>query len=167
MMWAQIVGGLAFLVGVLAFLQKDDIKFRYYLVAFCVVIGIHFAMMGAIAGAVGVLINGLRTYVTIHRRTPVIMYTFMILLFAMTLPYMEHPIELLAILGSTVGTWALFKTQGIKMRALVLFNSVCWFTHNLWIGSIGGSLIEGTFIITNILTIYRLYKDTQKEVSPA
>ncbi|MDW2019904.1 YgjV family protein, partial [Vibrio sp. 704] len=32
-----------------------------------------------------------------------------------------------------------------------------WVSHNLWLGSIGGSLVESTFIVTNLLTIYRLF----------
>ncbi|MGI2028014.1 YgjV family protein [Endozoicomonas acroporae] len=30
--------------------------------------------------------------------------------------------------------------------------------HNLLTGSIGGSLIEATFVVTNSITIYKLYK---------
>ncbi|MDW2095467.1 YgjV family protein, partial [Vibrio sp. 1866] len=56
-----------------------------------------------------------------------------------------------------VATWALFSKQGIALRSLILFNSFCWVSHNLWLGSIGGSLVESTFIVTNLLTIYRLF----------
>ncbi|WP_256929519.1 YgjV family protein, partial [Vibrio parahaemolyticus] len=59
--------------------------------------------------------------------------------------------------GSSVATWALFSKQGITLRSLILFNSFCWVSHNLWLGSIGGSLVESTFIVTNLLTIYRLF----------
>ncbi|POF54371.1 YgjV family protein, partial [Vibrio vulnificus] len=34
----------------------------------------------------------------------------------------------------------------------------CWVSHNLWLGSIGGSLVESTFIVTNLFTIYRLFQ---------
>ncbi|WP_162812503.1 YgjV family protein, partial [Vibrio cholerae] len=29
---------------------------------------------------------------------------------------------------------------------------------NIWLGSIGGTLVESTFIVTNLMTIYRLHK---------
>ncbi|WP_256929589.1 YgjV family protein, partial [Vibrio parahaemolyticus] len=58
---------------------------------------------------------------------------------------------------SSVATWALFSKQGITLRSLILFNSFCWVSHNLWLGSIGGSLVESTFIVTNLFTIYRLF----------
>lgn len=156
MILAQTIGGIAFLIGVFAFLQKEDLRFRYFMVAFCFVMAIHFAMMGAIVGAIGVTVNGVRAFVSIKTRSKYAMWFFIALLIAMTLPKVTSPIELLPVIGSAVGTWALFYLTGIKMRSVILFNSCCWFTHNLWLGSIGGSLVEGTFIITNLMTIYRM-----------
>ncbi|TQP88018.1 YgjV family protein, partial [Vibrio cholerae] len=57
---AQGIGGIAFLVGVMAFWQKDDMRFRYQMVAFCFIMGIHFALLGATVAAIGVVINGMR-----------------------------------------------------------------------------------------------------------
>ncbi|MCF4172225.1 YgjV family protein [Vibrio sp. McD22-P3] len=156
MLFAQLVGGIAFVFGIMAFLQKDDLRFRYCMVAFCFIMMIHFAMMGAVVGAIGVAINGIRAFVSIKTRSKRAMWFFIIILLGMTLPNVSSPVELLPIIGSAVGTWALFSASGIKMRSLILFNSACWFTHNMWIGSIGGSLVEGTFLIANTTTIYRL-----------
>ena len=157
MIAAQVVGGIAFLCGVLAFLQTDDLRFRYGMVGFCFIMAVHFFMMDAIVAAIGVTINGIRAFVSIKTQSRWVMWIFITLLIAMTLPQLSAPIEALTIIGSAAGTWALFSLQGIKMRSVILFNSCCWFTHNLWLGSIGGSLVEGTFIITNLMTIYRMY----------
>ncbi|MDF4672759.1 YgjV family protein, partial [Vibrio parahaemolyticus] len=32
---AQGIGGIAFMVGVMAFWQKDDLRFRYQMMVFC------------------------------------------------------------------------------------------------------------------------------------
>lgn len=159
MILAQAIGGIAFFIGVLAFLQKEDLHFRYFMVAFCFVMAIHFTMMGAIVGAIGVTVNGIRAFVSTKTRSKYAMWFFIALLIVMTLPKVASPIELLPVIGSAVGTWALFSAQGLKMRTLILFNSSCWFAHNIWIGSIGGSLMEGTFIVTNLVTIYRLCRE--------
>ncbi|GAK85531.1 inner membrane protein YgjV [Vibrio ponticus] len=86
------------------------------------------------------------------------MLFFIAMLWIMGLPQLEYSYELLTIFGSSVATWALFKTQGIQMRLLVMFNSFCWVTNNLLLGSIGGTLMELTFIIVNSLTIVRMYR---------
>lgn len=80
----------------------------------------------------------------------------------MGLPQLEHSYELLTIFGSSVATWALFKTQGIQMRLLVMLNSLCWVINNVLLGSIGGTLMELTFIIVNSLTIVRMHRAGQR-----
>ncbi|RJX71008.1 YgjV family protein [Vibrio sinensis] len=167
MLLAQVIGGIAFIFGILAFLQKEDIRFRYCMVVFCFTMAFHFIMMGAVVGAIGVTINGFRAFASIKTQSKKAMWFFIFLLAVSTLPYVVSPIEVLPIIGSAIGTWALFSASGIKMRSLILFNSCCWFTHNLWVGSIGGTLVEATFIVANSITIYRLYRATQTLVKQA
>lgn len=158
---AQSIGGIAFMVGVMAFWQKDDMRFRYQMMAFCFIMGIHFALMGATVAAIGVIINGIRSFASIKTQSRKVMWFFIALMWLMTLPNITHFFELLTVIGSSVATWALFSKQGITLRSLILFNSFCWVSHNIWLGSIGGSLVESTFIITNLLTIYRLYQSSK------
>ncbi|MGR4989970.1 MULTISPECIES: YgjV family protein [Vibrio] len=158
---AQAVGGIAFMVGVMAFWQKDDMRFRYQMMAFCFIMGIHFTLMGATVAAIGVIINGIRSFASIKTQSRKVMWFFIALMWLMTLPNITHFFELLTVIGSSVATWALFSKQGITLRSLILFNSFCWVSHNIWLGSIGGSLVESTFIITNLLTIYRLYQSNK------
>ncbi len=154
---AQGIGVIAFIVGVMAFLQKDDFRFRYQMVAFCLIMGIHFVLLGAIAAAIGVVINGIRSFASIKTQSRKVMWFFIALMWLMTLPNISHFFEFLTVFGSSVATWALFSKQGITLRCLILFNSLCWISHNIWLGSIGGTLAESTFILTNLVTIYRLY----------
>ena len=84
------------------------------------------------------------------------MAIFMALLLGLTLPNVEQWYEIPTIAGSVIATWALFSVKGIALRSLILVNSCCWLIHNVLAGSIGGSLIEATFIVANSFTIYRL-----------
>ncbi|MBR9872957.1 MAG: YgjV family protein [Vibrionaceae bacterium] len=163
MLTAQVIGGIAFVCGVFAFLQKDDLKFRYGMVTFCFIMALHFFMMDAMVAAIGVTINGIRAFVSIKTQSRWVMWVFISLLIGMTVPQLNTPIEALTIIGSAAGTWALFSLSGIKVRSVILFNSCCWFTHNLWLGSVGGILVEGTFIIANLVTIYRMYRSQEAE----
>lgn len=163
MLTAQVIGGIAFVCGVFAFLQKDDLKFRYGMVTFCFIMALHFFMMDAMVAAIGVTINGIRAFVSIKTQSRWVMWVFISLLIGMTVPQLNTLIEALTIIGSAAGTWALFSLSGIKVRSVILFNSCCWFTHNLWLGSVGGILVEGTFIIANLVTIYRMYRSQEAE----
>ncbi|MDG3086513.1 YgjV family protein [Vibrio hannami] len=160
---AQAVGGIAFLVGITAFSQKDDIRFRYQMMSFCIVMGVHFILMGAVVAAIGVLINAVRMFISVKTQSRKVMWFFIALMWCMTLPNVTHFLELLTVIGSSIATWGLFSRQGIHLRLFIMFNSFCWFSHNIWLGSIGGSLIEGSFILANMVTIYRLYKVQRAE----
>ncbi|MGR5502033.1 YgjV family protein [Vibrio sp. DNB22_10_4] len=154
---AQAIGGIAFIFGVMAFWQKDDIRFRYHMTTFCFIMAIHFVLMGATVAAIGVTLNAIRSYLSIKTQSRVVMWCFITTMWIMTVPNISSMFELMTVIGSSVGTWALFTKKGITLRCLILFNSFCWVTHNIWLGSIGGSLVEITFILTNLMTIYRLY----------
>ncbi len=156
--FAQAIGMVAFAIGATAFLHSDGRRFRLHLMLFQLVLCSHFVMMGALVAAFGCGISAIRSYASTKTQSTGVMLFFIAMLWIMGLPQLEYSYELLTILGSSVATWALFKTQGIQMRLLVMFNSFCWVTNNLLLGSIGGSLMELTFIIVNSLTIVRMYR---------
>ena len=131
---AQSVGLLAFGVGIATFVQRGDQRLRTLLTLYCIVIGVHFFLLGAIAAAYGAWLSGLGV------------------------PNITQPIQWLTVIGTTLGTWALYREQGIRMRFLLLMGTVCWVTHNVVVGSIGGALIEGCFLFVNTHTIYRLWR---------
>jgi hypothetical protein len=159
----QIIGIVAFLIGATAFLHQDGHKFRLHLTVFQMVLCSHFILMGAVTAAIGCGISALRSYASTRTQSSIVMCFFIGLLWVMGLPNVEHSYEVLTIFGASVATWSLFKAQGIHMRLLILFNSFCWLTNNLLLGSIGGTMMEATFIIVNAVTIYKMYR-TSKQI---
>ncbi|MCW8331001.1 YgjV family protein [Photobacterium sp. SDRW27] len=154
----QTIGIIAFLFGASAFLHQDGHKFRIHLTFFQIILCSHFILMGAITAALGCGISALRSYASTRTQSSKVMWLFIALLWLMGLPNINYGYEVLTIFGASVATWGMFKAQGIKFRLLILFNSFCWLTNNLFLGSIGGSLMESTFIIVNLFTIARMTK---------
>lgn len=154
----QAIGIIAFVIGASAFLHQDGRKFRIHLTVFQIVLCAHFMLMGAVAAAIGCGISAIRSYVSSRTQSSLVMWFFIGLLWVMGLPNIEHSYEILTIFGASVATWSLFKTQGIRMRLLILFNSCCWLTHNLLLGSAGGTMIELTFILVNLFTIHKMHR---------
>ncbi|MCG7588148.1 YgjV family protein [Photobacterium sp. OFAV2-7] len=159
----QIIGIVAFIIGASAFLHQDGHKFRVHLTVFQIVLCSHFVLMGAITAALGCGISALRSYASTRTQSSKVMWFFIALLWLMGLPNVGYSYELLTIFGASVATWGMFKAQGIKFRLLILFNSFCWLTNNLLLGSIGCSMMESTFIIVNLFTIVRMTKLRQKQ----
>jgi len=155
---AQGVGIAALLVGSSAFTQRNDQRLRYRLTLFCTVMGVHFLLMGTVAAAVSAWFSGGRTLISSRTRSPWIMTAFLLLVWGIGLANVEAPVDWLPMIGTSVGTWALFREQGIRLRLLLFSGTLCWLTHNLLIGSIGGSLIEASFLCINSHTIYCLWR---------
>lgn len=155
---AQSVGLLAFAIGISAFLQKNDQRLRALLTLYCVVIGVHFFLLGATTAASAAWLSGIRNFVSTRTRHIAVMGFFLVLLWVLGVPHITHPIQWLTLIGTSLGTWALYREQGIRMRLLILLGILCWITHNIVIGSIGGTLIEVSFLLVNSHTIFRLWQ---------
>lgn len=164
--FAQAVGVLAFFVGITMFFNRDDRRFRLQLSAYSAIIGCHFFLMGANAAGSSAMLNALRNLVAAKTRSSIAMLVFIILILALGLWRMQHTVEILPIFGTVIITWAIFRTTGLTTRAVMWISTVCWLIHNIWLGSIGGSLIEGSFLLLNGFNIIRFYRLKLKGIDP-
>ncbi|CAM3438767.1 YgjV family protein [Parendozoicomonas haliclonae] len=165
MLIAQLIGIAAFFVGIYGFLQKDDIRFRVLMALYCFVMAVHFFLLGTQGTAVNVAINGIRNLVSIKSKSKWMMLAFIGLILMMAVPNIEQWYEIPPVIGSLLTSWALFSITGVPLRLILLSSSCCWLLHNVLAGSIGGSLIEASFVVSNGISIYRMIKESQ--VTPA
>ncbi|MEI7341623.1 YgjV family protein [Pectobacterium brasiliense] len=163
---AQSVGVLAFLVGITMFFNRNDQKFKIQLSAYSAVIGLHFFLMGANAAGASALLNSARTLISLKTHNILVMFVFISLTLLFGLSGMNHEMELLPIAGTVASTWALFRTSGLTTRCVMWCSTACWVAHNIWLGSIGGSLIEGSFLLMNGFNIIRFWRMQQRGIDP-
>lgn len=162
----QGFGLIALAIGLTVFLQKSDRKLKYRLATYTGLISVHFFLLGAYPAAISAALNGTRTIVSIHYRKVQMMYLFMALTLILAVPKITHWMEVLPIMGTFMSTYAFFKLTDFKMRYFMCASSICWTIFNIWVGSIGGSLIEGTFVIMNVVTTYRFHKMMKNGINP-
>jgi hypothetical protein len=159
--FAQSIGFIALIVGVSAFLHRDDQKLRYYLTAFTFLMAIHFFMLGLCTAAILALLGSVRNYVSSLTNNVWVMLIFLVAAWLMAIPNSSEWVHLLPVLGVSLGTWALFKEKGLRMRFLMSLGTICWLSHNLLVGSIGGVIIEGLFLVVNGRTMRKLFKEME------
>ncbi|MEE3662293.1 YgjV family protein [Brenneria sp. g21c3] len=164
--FAQSVGILAFLVGITMFFNRNDQRFKIQLAVYSAVIGCHFFLMGANAAGVSAMLNATRTVIAIKTHNIVVMFVFISLTLVFGLTSLRHAMELLPILGTISSTWALFRTSGLTTRCMIWCSSACWVAHNIWLGSIGGSMIEGSFLLMNGFNIIRFWRMQKRGIDP-
>jgi hypothetical protein len=153
---AQIFGYLAFALGVACFAQIDDRRFKVYMALECLSYAVHFALLGQPTAVASSLVSLGRSVAAIRSRSPWVAGFFIALSLSLGAWLQTGWLSLLPIAASCIGTTALFFLKGMQMRLLMLVGTLLWLANNLFVGSIGGSLLEATIAVTNIWTLMRL-----------
>ncbi|XEI32021.1 YgjV family protein [Aeromonas veronii] len=156
--FAQSVGLLACLVGTVAFMQRQDNKLRLHLTLNGTLMSLHFLLLGSSVAAINCLLCAVRNWVSGYYRGIGVMLLFLTLAWLLVIPQMTHPVQILTLIGTTLSTYALFRLNGIALRLCMLSSTICWLSHNIWAGSIGGILQESIFFVINSHTIFKLYR---------
>lgn len=162
----QGMGILACLIGLTVFIQRDDKKLKFRLIIYTATMGLHFFLLGATPAGISASLNSIRTLVSIYSRKSVLMYLFISLTLILTLPNIVHWMEFLPIIGTIMSTVAFFKFTRLRLRVTMWLSTVCWVIYNFWIGSVGGTLIEASFLLINGIAIYRFTVMMKKGIDP-
>ncbi|AKH90132.1 MULTISPECIES: YgjV family protein [Edwardsiella] len=165
-LFAQGVGVVAFLVGITTFFNRDERRFRLQLALYSSIIGVHFFLMGASTAGMSAELNAIRSVVATRTRNLWVMVLFIVLTLVLGVGELQHPLEVLPIVGTIASTWALFRCRGLTTRCVMWCSTACWVIHNLWLGSLGGSLIEGSFLLVNGYNIVRFYRMQRRGIDP-
>ncbi|WP_226571667.1 YgjV family protein [Mangrovibacter yixingensis] len=163
---AQGIGVIAFLIGITTFLNRDERRFKVQLSIYSAVIGIQFFLMGAFPAGASAELNAIRTLITLRTRSLWVMVIFIVLTLLSGSIHVEYWFEILPVIGTVASTWALFRCKGLTTRCVMWCSTACWLTHNVLLGSIGGTLIEGSFLIVNGVTIIRFWKMQKRGIDP-
>ncbi len=162
----QGLGILAFFIGLTVFIQRDDKKLKIRLVIYTACMGLHFFLLGATPAGISASLNSVRTLVSIYFRKSVMMYIFITLTLTLALPNIHHWMELLPVIATIMSTVAFFKFTELKLRITMWLSTVGWVIYNFWIGSVGGTLIESSFLLINGVAIYRFAVLKKKGIDP-
>lgn len=155
--FAQSLGLLSFMLGTYTFLQKNDKQLKVSLLCLFVCQTAHFYLLGSPTAAAANLLSLFRTFISIKFNKPWVGMVFITVNMIWGGILFDSMLSILPILGACCGTYAVFFLHGIKMRLAFILGAVCWITHNILVGSIGGILLEIIVIIANALTSVRIY----------
>lgn len=155
---SQVFAALAFLCGTYSY-QLSDRKKVLLCWSLCALLNsLHFVILGALTPCVITLITGSRFFLA-QRTNSVGIFLFFIFasLSAGYLTY-EKPINLIPIGTSLIGTTAVFYGSNAMLRLGLGICSTMWLYHNIVVGSPMASLMEGVFLLSNLIGYIRLRK---------
>lgn len=153
---AQALGFVGFGLGILCFYQKNDRRLKIVMVIMSLNNVVHFALLGAPTASFGAGLSMFRAWLALHTSSGWAALVFILITLAIGFYIANSFADLLPILATCIGTYALFCLQGIKMRIAFLCGALCWLANNIIVGSIGGTMLELTLLVVNANTIYRL-----------
>ena len=156
-LWSQLVVSLALLLDLLSFQLRDRRRILACLALSCVLNAGHFALLGQWSAASLLLLASVRFLVSIWLVRSILMWFFMGLACAAVLATYQGPLALLSLSGSLLQTRAAFCQDDRLLRRWMLLGTLCWLANNLLVGSPVAALMEGLFLVSNLVGYYRHY----------
>ncbi|EHV5555959.1 YgjV family protein [Vibrio parahaemolyticus] len=161
---AQALGFISFGLGFSVFYQKNDRHLKILMLIFNLNHLLHFLLLGSMISALSALLSALRTTTAIFVSSKRVAAVFIVISLVSGFWVAEQWRDLWPIIGTVIGTYSVFCLSGIRMRIGFLLGASCWLTNNILVGSIGGTLLEMTVIVMNLLTIYRLHRQQSESM---
>ncbi|NIY91938.1 YgjV family protein [Vibrio diazotrophicus] len=165
--FAQALGLVSFALGISTFYQKDDRKLKIIMLIFNINHLLHYLLLGSMTSALSAALSATRTGTSIYTSSRYVAVLFIVLGLSLGLSISNHWWDMWPIVGTVIGTFAVFMLTGIAMRIAFLAGGICWLINNIIVGSIGGTMLEATLICVNLLTMYRLVRDEKKTAIPS
>ncbi len=154
---AQLLGFVSFLFGILCFYQKNDRKLKWMMLCMNANNIVHFAMLGSPTSSISAALGMCRTWLSLHTSSKRIAFCFIAVSMSIGVYFSNEWVDMFPVIATSIGTYALFCLEGVKMRIAFLFGAASWLINNILVGSFGTALLEMVLIIVNLNTIRRLY----------
>lgn len=155
---AQGIGGVAALLGVVAFqLPRRE--------AMLIVLGLsaltwaaHFLLLAAPAAAGINLVTALRNFCGIRFRARVLPLAFAGFYVAAAVAGWQSAWDLLPLVAVLAGTLAVFRLEGLAARGGFLTGSLLWVVYNIHVGSLPGVAVMLADAVSNVRYIRKRLK---------
>jgi hypothetical protein len=122
----------------------------------CAAYVLHFALLGNPTAVASSNISMLRSVLALYTRAWWVVAGVLAAYISVGLLVANKPSDWLPLTASCLGTWALFRMEGIPMRPVMLAGTCCWIANNIIVGSIGGTALEIVVAVVNISSIWRM-----------
>ncbi len=163
--YAQLIGYVSFVLGVLAFLQKSDGRLKVLIAAESLVYGVHFVLLGNLAAAATAVIAGARSLLSLKTRSLMVAVAVVAINIAAGVVLAGTGPGWLPVIATCAATIAMFTMQGVALRLVLLTSTLLWLANNILSGSIGGTALESVIAAVNGSTVVRMLR-SQARVTP-
>lgn len=159
----QILGYIASIILLLGYAIKSDVKTKTILTFSSIVFTAHFFMLGAFTAAAICAINALRNVSSIFfHKSKMVFSVFACLYLVCSVITYQIFIDILPFTAAFITCIGMFLLGGVKFRAIVVVATLLWIVHNVYVGSIGGTINSVILFFISSITLARLFYDEKK-----
>lgn len=164
---AQMLGQVAGLVAlgfcIAGFANKDDDRLMVLLISANVAFVLMFAFFQSwTAAALTVLVIVRIELARRFRGNWLLMLGLLAVSSVVAWATWQQATDVFPMMAMVFGTVGMFMLRGIPLRIVLGLAAFSWMLNNIVIGSVGGILAEAMVLVTNFITIVRLYRFRQK-----
>jgi|GEM_PF-169995 hypothetical protein len=155
---AQIVGYVAFVLGITGFLQKSDFKLKLLVGGESAAYALHFFLLGNPAASGGAAVNAVRLFASAKSTSPWLAVLFIAVNLIVGYFTATTVLGWLLVVFNCIATYAAFCLRGVPMRLCFLSSTCVWLVNNVLSGSIGGTVLETCIIVANSATTLKMIR---------
>ena len=159
---AQVVGYLALALGVTAFLQRSDRRWKLFNATQGLVYALHFVLLGNLPACASSLLSSVRSFLALRYRSWWLGAAVIAANVALGAVVSKSAAGWLPVIASCIATIAIFTMRGVRLRCMLLASTLLWLANNIISGSIGGTILEVTNAAINVWTMTRMVRSSQK-----
>ncbi len=159
---AQVIGGVALLLSVISFQQKDRSKILFIQIFSTIFYSLHFFLLTAFTGAAMNIITVLRSYVFYQKEKKdwankkAWLYFFLILILIGCAVTWRSIWSIFPTMALAIGTIAYWQNNPKDVRAISLLSRPLWIIYSIYYMSIPGIMVELIIGTSTIIAIYRI-----------
>jgi hypothetical protein len=159
---AQVVGYIALVFGITAFLQKSDDRLKFFNATQGLVYALHFVLLGNLPACTSSLLSSTRSFLALRYRSLWLGLAIVAVNVALGAAFARSSAGWLPVIASSIATIAIFTMRGLPFRCVLLACSLMWLANNIICGSIGGTMLEAANAIINIWTMRRMVRSNRR-----
>ena len=155
---SQILAGIAFVCGLASFQFKSRRSVLLCLTLLTTFNASHFFLLGSIGPASLTMLTGIRYVTAVFTRNRKVMVLFLLLSVGVFWMTFQNPLSFLALTGVVLGTYGSFQPSDRTLRLFLMLGNACWLVHNILAGTPVATVMEASFLASNIAGYWRFYR---------
>ena len=154
---SQLIAVIAFGCGAVSFQLKTRRSILLWLSGSAIVNACHFFILGRAAPGILYLTMGARSLSAAFSVNRKIMYLFLGLILVGFFFSYKSPIGFLGLFATLFATYGSFQTSDRRLRVIMMLSNVSWMVHNIVVGTPVAAVMEGTFLVSNVIGYWRYH----------